>query len=324
MYEGRTRGKRMKYTYSDNEDGYDDSDADGPDVRRSSRGAAVPSGAMTTSSGRQVRTRFGNMYGSTGENTARESPATDGFERSDGSVEPNNDGSRPTRSRGTLDGWANGATNDDEDMDEDSDAPSSGEEWHGEDELEERPDDEGDDMSDVTDEGLEPRSLVVKLQYKKPSVERINQGPTTPSREKQPNLAYREGPTPTSTHTSRPLDPSSLVNNGSLLPVSSLTSSNGFSYNGTAPNHSSNFSVREEPEKVTLPSFSKFIYNPLPAVQTSSTSPIAQAVQPPSAYQNPNTIENPTPVQTSNHQNPSSLPTPPTTVQQPINHNRPW
>src|ERR1700742_827798 len=98
MYEGRTRGKRMKYTYSEDEDDYT---SDGPETRRSTRGLAIPSGPTITASGRQVRTRFGQLYGSTGENsTARESPASDAFERSDGSEGPAN--GRSTRSRGNY------------------------------------------------------------------------------------------------------------------------------------------------------------------------------------------------------------------------------
>ncbi|CAK7274801.1 hypothetical protein SEPCBS119000_006358 [Sporothrix epigloea] len=53
LYEGRTRGKRIKYTYSDDEDFY----ADSTDQRRSTRntGTHTPAEAMTTSSGRQIR-----------------------------------------------------------------------------------------------------------------------------------------------------------------------------------------------------------------------------------------------------------------------------
>lgn len=62
LYEGRTRGKRMKYTFSDDEDDfYTDSTA----TRRSTRNTrnhtpAEPAGPITTASGRQVRapTRF--------------------------------------------------------------------------------------------------------------------------------------------------------------------------------------------------------------------------------------------------------------------------
>lgn len=66
MYEGRTRGKRIKYTYSDEEDDYD-SDEDSS-KRRSTRNTgthtpAEPSGPTITQSGRQVRSRQGGAYG---------------------------------------------------------------------------------------------------------------------------------------------------------------------------------------------------------------------------------------------------------------------
>ncbi|KAG5951270.1 hypothetical protein E4U53_003453 [Claviceps sorghi] len=56
MYEGRTRGKRIKYTFSDDEDGFH---SDSTGYRRSVRntGANTPAdnGPATTSSGRQIR-----------------------------------------------------------------------------------------------------------------------------------------------------------------------------------------------------------------------------------------------------------------------------
>ncbi|KAI0887528.1 uncharacterized protein GGS22DRAFT_110808 [Annulohypoxylon maeteangense] len=56
MYEGRTRGKRMKYTYSDDEDFLSDSTG----FRRSSRNTrnptpAEPAGPVVTASGRQIK-----------------------------------------------------------------------------------------------------------------------------------------------------------------------------------------------------------------------------------------------------------------------------
>jgi hypothetical protein len=63
MYEGRTRGKRMKYSYSDDED--DGSDFSG--VRRSTRNSGISTPAETgptiTASGRQVKSRVGGLYG---------------------------------------------------------------------------------------------------------------------------------------------------------------------------------------------------------------------------------------------------------------------
>ena len=86
MYEGRTRGKRIKYTYSDD----DEYDSDDRSMRRSTRNTgantpAEPSGPTITQSGRQVRSRQGGAYGETvlsgtrGSSAAAEDekPATD-------------------------------------------------------------------------------------------------------------------------------------------------------------------------------------------------------------------------------------------------------
>lgn len=63
MYEGRTRGKRMRYSYSDDED--EGSDFSG--VKKSTRTSGVSTPAETgptvTQSGRQVKSRIGGMYG---------------------------------------------------------------------------------------------------------------------------------------------------------------------------------------------------------------------------------------------------------------------
>lgn len=66
MYEGRTRGKRIKYTYSDEEDEYDSDE--NKSTRRSTRNTgthtpAEPFGPIITQSGRQVRSRQGGAYG---------------------------------------------------------------------------------------------------------------------------------------------------------------------------------------------------------------------------------------------------------------------
>ena len=90
MYEGRTRGKRIKYTYSDD----DEYDSDDRSTRRSTRNTgantpAEPSGPTITQSGRQVRSRQGGAYGETvlsgtrGSSAAAEDekPATDDDEK---------------------------------------------------------------------------------------------------------------------------------------------------------------------------------------------------------------------------------------------------
>jgi hypothetical protein len=263
MYEGRTRGKRMKYTYSEGEDD-DNSTSDAGEAlgtRRSTRNVGMPTGPQVTSSGRQVRTRFGNLYGSAGENSAsRQSPAT---ERSDTSEDI--DG-RPSRSGGTLDAWANGKAhvegyNEVDEMDEEDDAVSSGEEWHGEDEMDDRPEDEDEDLSEASDEDMEPRSLVVKLQYKKAETS-ISQPlrPATP-RKDNPDLAYRTNLTPTSSKpATKVFDAAPLSISNLVSPVGpAVPSSNGVSNGPQASTEARASNMATQP---ILPSFSKFLYNP--------------------------------------------------------------
>ncbi|KAI5304622.1 hypothetical protein KEM56_006241 [Ascosphaera pollenicola] len=70
LYEGRTRGKKMKYTYSDDEDEsslYSGLElGGGGGARRSARNrqsSPVEQGPVYTASGRQVKTRQGGVYG---------------------------------------------------------------------------------------------------------------------------------------------------------------------------------------------------------------------------------------------------------------------
>lgn len=173
LYEGRTRGKRIRYTYSDNEE---ESDATGS--RRSARysGHSTPadSGPVVTASGRQVRPARTGIYGEsllsgqaeTPDYAASETSRTSGGRatRNSTRLSPLN-GDRKRKSRGYNS------------MDEDSeeDAPSSGNEWDGGDDDDDDDNDEDDvDMADGEDEDdmdLDQdvkRSLVVKLKVKRP------------------------------------------------------------------------------------------------------------------------------------------------------------
>ncbi|KIX94269.1 uncharacterized protein Z520_09979 [Fonsecaea multimorphosa CBS 102226] len=190
LYEGRTRGKRMRYTYSDEEYG-----SDGLSSKRSARNSGISTpletGPTVTASGRHVKSRVGGLYGesmlidqrkelerATGEGnfteTSEDMPNTMPISR----------GVRTSRSgrqvKPTRQGYG-----DQMDSDESDEAQSSGKEWSGnEDEPDEsEPDfdgeDEGDDDDDevMSDEGLEPdeveedentqESLVVQLRYRK-------------------------------------------------------------------------------------------------------------------------------------------------------------
>ncbi|RAH44761.1 uncharacterized protein BO95DRAFT_483043 [Aspergillus brunneoviolaceus CBS 621.78] len=160
LYEGRTRGKKLKYTYSDDEDIFSDGL---PSTRRSTRNTSgvstpvEPAGPRYTASGRQIRSRAGGLYGESLLAGQRDDAQT-------------GDEGRPTRSRANR---ANGYT--DHDLDEEMEegsagAQSSGNEWQGGEEEEDN-DFEGDDEEEASgDEEIangEPPSLVVQLRYNK-------------------------------------------------------------------------------------------------------------------------------------------------------------
>ncbi|KAE8555490.1 hypothetical protein EYB25_000186 [Talaromyces marneffei] len=164
LYEGRTRGKKLKYTYSDDEDIFSD---DLPATRRSTRNAsgvmtpAEPAGPTITASGRQVRARAGGIYG--------ESMLSG--QRAEHQADDEDEEVRPQRStRGQVTGYTSRHANDA--SDEESEAASS---WKGDDESNNENDDfEGDDeeeqsedesMLDIDDS--EQNSLVVHLHYGK-------------------------------------------------------------------------------------------------------------------------------------------------------------
>lgn len=191
LYEGRTRGKRARYTFSEDDEEYSDAIS----TRRSARhsGIITPSDQPTiTASGRQVRSRMGGAYGETltaGQgSTSRQSPATGdylGSEESDGMDGENGDGKR--KARPGWKGWAmvvddgprqhiagyNAVDAMDEDEDEASSSGESGDEWDDgnsddDDVIRARDaDDEDDNSSDDSDSYREPRSLIVRLRYGK-------------------------------------------------------------------------------------------------------------------------------------------------------------
>ena len=171
----RTRGKRQRYTYDEEED----FDSDNLSVRRSGRQSArdtpaAPSGPTVTASGRQVRSRAIGLYGETlhsGQVTDHGSSVNGDYVRSDMSEEPQLGHGRATRAanRGTNSGRALGRRLDSED---DEDATS----WDGgddDDEEEEEADqmelddDEQDAAANSSENEDEQQSLIVTLHYRK-------------------------------------------------------------------------------------------------------------------------------------------------------------
>ncbi|KAL4870502.1 hypothetical protein BDV12DRAFT_184342 [Aspergillus spectabilis] len=163
LYEGRTRGKKLKYTYSDDEDIFSDGL---PAPRRSGRNTSglstpvEPTGPRFTASGRQIRSRAGGLYGESLLAGQREDTAPADDDGSD----------RRQRTRRTrTNGYADYDLEDDEDA-ESNEGQSSGNEWQGgeeEDENEFEGDDEGEVTGDESVVNREPPSLVVQLRYGK-------------------------------------------------------------------------------------------------------------------------------------------------------------
>ncbi|KAE8446129.1 hypothetical protein EG329_012500 [Mollisiaceae sp. DMI_Dod_QoI] len=192
LYEGRTRGKRVRYTYSD-EDPDEGVYSDATSTRRSTRntGTHTPvevSGPTVTQSGRQVKSRQGGAYGESMLSGTH--PITAGAY--DGtSEEPENEigtSGRPRRAAAvnhvthpypkTKGGRHIEGYNNVDEMTSDNEEDAS-EQDYGDDEEE---DDhvslasDGDDQEDPTEdedmEDIEPKKLIVKLPVKTPTPER--------------------------------------------------------------------------------------------------------------------------------------------------------
>lgn len=198
LYEGRTRGKRMRYTYDDDEgeDGASFSDATSG-ARRSTRHQSARTtpfelGPTFTASGRQINKPRTGGYGESLLSNAPENatdelaPEYNDAESHEEDSEPVRNGGRPTRSaarpptngdsnprkRKHLDGY-----NDIDGMSEEEDAAPSGDEWNSDQneaddtempDVDDEPDaasddDDEEEVSEVDVDDHEPQSLVIKL-----------------------------------------------------------------------------------------------------------------------------------------------------------------
>ncbi|KAL8759500.1 MAG: hypothetical protein Q9199_000721 [Rusavskia elegans] len=215
LYEGRTRGKRIKYTYSDEEDG----GSDALSTRRSNRQSgdstpAEPARPTVTASGRQVKSRYGGAYGETIRSGQHENGRVlsvgggDGTADVEESLNASVRGGRATRGRSKR--RAGSHINDDvssDEMDDGSDATDSGQEWDGgNDDADDHADDEVEDeemnddisedelaMDDVT---LQPRSLVVSLRYSSTTPTVVQTAPKTTDVMPGPNNISDQAPPP--------------------------------------------------------------------------------------------------------------------------------
>ncbi|KAI4775079.1 hypothetical protein E4T52_09998 [Aureobasidium sp. EXF-3400] len=192
LYEGRTRGKRIRYTYSDNED---ESDATGSrrSTRHSGHSTPADSGPVVTASGRQVRPARTGIYGEsllsgqadTPDYAASEASRTSGRAiRNSTRLSPlNEDRKRKSRGYNSMD----------DDSDEE-DAPSSGNEWDGGDDDDNEEDDvdmaDGEDEDDMDLDQDVKRSLVVKLKLSRP--QQPVKTETAPTEEEKPPPASND------------------------------------------------------------------------------------------------------------------------------------
>lgn len=188
MYEGRTRGKRMKYTYSDDED---DVFSDTTGSRRSTRNTgshtpAEPAGPTVTLSGRQVRSRVGGAYGESilsGTHAPAENHGD--VELSEESEEV---ASRPRRAgastrgrdevskRKHIEGY-NSVDEMDDDDEDDASEQDYGDEEEDDDQVSlasdiEESEEDTDQNEDIEDDDQEKKSLIVKLPIKTPTPEK--------------------------------------------------------------------------------------------------------------------------------------------------------
>ena len=174
LYEGRTRGKRIKYTFSDDEAGQSDEQSSRRSNRQSGLSTpAEPAAPRFTASGRQVRSRYAGEYGES-STEQRRTPNPDGVS----TMELDGDDEEPTRGRprhGRV-GRPRKVISDYESMDESdskSDGSVSSNEWKGGDDDDEADaeDDEDEDLDlseeDFENEDVQKGSLVVRLHYGK-------------------------------------------------------------------------------------------------------------------------------------------------------------
>ncbi|CAK7213174.1 hypothetical protein SEUCBS140593_001757 [Sporothrix eucalyptigena] len=171
LYEGRTRGKRIKYTYSDDEDFYTDS----TDLRRSARhtGTHTPAEPVVTASGRQVRapsrlnggglSATASIQGDSALDADAE--ATTGGEERELSLGPTGRSRRSAAVNHSMNGWTKKQSRADEYDEYDSQAEEEEEEGSepdlgdDEDDADERVPEEEEEDEEEFDEGKDAMQL---------------------------------------------------------------------------------------------------------------------------------------------------------------------
>ncbi|TQV94528.1 hypothetical protein IF1G_06539 [Cordyceps javanica] len=175
MYEGRTRGKRVKYTYSDDEDIFYSDSTNRRSTRNTGANTPAESGPVTTASGRQIRAPPRMMAG---DDSAAASVQGD---YSEADQESTNGRPRRSAAAGAANGWeeANGRGRSSRRSMDSDDAVSEAEFGDDEEDVEahvpeesEEEEDEFDDDEAMVDDDIEdsPKSLVVKLAIGAPNL----------------------------------------------------------------------------------------------------------------------------------------------------------
>ncbi|KAK2825675.1 hypothetical protein FQN49_007477 [Arthroderma sp. PD_2] len=183
LYEGRTRGKRIKYTFSDDDDFSSEAFPSRKSTRHQSRASSPPenSGPTFTASGRQVRSRVGGMYGQTVLGKRALEATDEDPSNPAGGVDGDmlNGRSRRSRRENRSNGWEGSTPSDtfnsvdDLEGEDEHEAASSENEWNEEADV--AADDEDEDEALLSDADSftadldldRNKSLIVKLQYGK-------------------------------------------------------------------------------------------------------------------------------------------------------------
>ena len=179
LYEGRTRGKRIRYNYSDDEDGASDAMSGRRSRNSGITTPAEPAGPVVTASGRHIKPRAGGLYGESllsGQQEDAQQTYTNSTAGED-VLQENGGRTRSRQAAGTSRAGRayHRSYNAVDEMEDESDAPSS--EWDSGKEDDEDVDDklaEDDEDEEMSDEGSDEDeeqgakgSLVVSLKIGK-------------------------------------------------------------------------------------------------------------------------------------------------------------
>ncbi|KAF5660782.1 hypothetical protein FHETE_8773 [Fusarium heterosporum] len=181
LYEGRTRGKKMKYTYSDDEDIFTTDSTTRRSTRNTGTHTPVETGPVTTASGRQIKapTRLNPTTGSSAPGSVQ-GDASDVEKES--SVGPSGRPRRTAAVNHGTSGWSENNRGPRRGAIDDSDEESEAEFGDDEEDIDEHiPDesegeeefDEDERMADDDLEADENRSLVVKLSVTPPKLRNV-------------------------------------------------------------------------------------------------------------------------------------------------------